>query len=125
MAEILDDSPANIERLARALLANRLVAVPTETVYGLAGNAFSVKACAAIFEAKGRPAHDPLIVHLADPDMLDRVAESHPLITRLAEAFWPGPLTLILRRKRSIPDIVTSGLDTVAVRVAAPGSRPP
>ena len=119
MAVILDDSPATLERLARALLSDQLVAVPTETVYGLAGNALSSIACARIFEAKGRPAHDPLIVHLADLSMLDRIAQPHPSVARLAAAFWPGPLTLILNRRPVIPDIVTSGLDTVAVRIPA------
>ncbi|MEZ5274806.1 MAG: L-threonylcarbamoyladenylate synthase [Opitutaceae bacterium] len=119
MAEILDDSPANIERLAKALLADRLVAVPTETVYGLAGNALSAEACAAIFEAKGRPAHDPLIVHLSDLDMLGEVAVPDPLTRTLAEAFWPGPLTLILKKRPKVPSLVTSGLETVAVRIPA------
>lgn len=119
MAAILDDSPANIKRLAQALLEGRLVAVPTETVYGLAGHALDAVACARIFEAKSRPAHDPLIVHVSDLAMLDQVAERQPEVDRLAAAFWPGPLTLILRRKPVVPDLVTSGLDTVAVRISA------
>jgi L-threonylcarbamoyladenylate synthase len=119
VAAILDDSPANIERLARALLEGRLVAVPTETVYGLAADALDAVACARIFEAKGRPPHDPLIVHLRDLDMLDQVAERRPEVEPLARAFWPGPLTLILRKKAAVPRIVTSGLDTVAVRISA------
>lgn len=119
MAVTLDDSPANIERLAQALLEDRLVAVPTETVYGLAGRALSPTACARIFEAKDRPAHDPLIVHVSDLAMLDRVAERQPEVETLAKAFWPGPLTLILKRRPTVPSLVTSGLDTVAVRISA------
>lgn len=119
MAVILDDSPANIVRLAQALLEGRLVAVPTETVYGLAGHALDTAACARIFEAKGRPAHDPLIVHVSDLAMLDQVAERQPEVESLVAAFWPGPLTLILRRKPIVPDLVTSGLNTVAVRISA------
>ena len=86
MAVILDDSPAHIARLAQALLEGRLVAVPTETVYGLAAHALDAVACARIFEAKGRPAHDPLIVHVSDLAMLDRVAESRPEVD-----LWPKP----------------------------------
>lgn len=124
MATILDDSPANIERLAQALLEGRLVAVPTETVYGLAAHALDPAACARIFEAKGRPPHDPLIVHVRDLDMLDLVAERSPEVEELAKAFWPGPLTLILKKKAVVPEIVTSGLDTVAVRISAhPGMK--
>ncbi len=119
MAATLDDSPVNIERLAQALLEDCLVAVPTETVYGLAGHALSPTACARIFAAKGRPAHDPLIVHVSDLAMLDRVAERQPEVETLAKAFWPGPLTLILKRRPTVPSLVTSGLDTVAVRISA------
>jgi len=119
VARILDDSPANIECLARALLADRLVGVPTETVYGLAGNALSQSACKRIYEAKERPFHDPLIVHVFDLEMLDRVAIRHDRLAEVAAAFWPGPLTVILRRRASVPNVVTSGLDTVAVRIPA------
>jgi L-threonylcarbamoyladenylate synthase len=119
VARILDDSPANIECLAQALLADRLVGVPTETVYGLAGNALSQSACKQIYEAKGRPFDDPLIVHVHDLEMLDRVAIREDRLSEVADAFWPGPLTVILRRRASVPDVVTSGLDTVAVRIPA------
>ncbi len=119
MARILDDSPANIECLVQALLADRLVGVPTETVYGLAGNALSQSACERIYKAKGRPYHDPLIVHVFDLEMLDRVAIREDRLNEVAAAFWPGPLTVILRRRAVIPDVVTSGLDTVAVRIPA------
>ena len=94
------------------------MAIPTETVYGLAGNAFSSDAVIKIFEVKNRPTFDPLIVHVSS---LQRVAEitTHipPKAVRLAEAFWPGPLTLLLEKRPVIPDIVTSGLPAVAVRI--------
>jgi L-threonylcarbamoyladenylate synthase len=93
--------------------------VPTETVYGLAANAFDANACREIFRAKRRPADDPLIVHVADLRMLARIAEPNDAVTRLARAFWPGPLTLILPRKPLIPDVVTAGLSSVAVRMPA------
>ena len=103
---------------AACLKSGSLVALPTETVYGLGGNALDPQAAARIFAAKERPHFDPLIVHLAELSWLPRVARDvPPLALRLAEAFWPGPLTLILPRTHSIPDLVTSGLDTVGVRV--------
>lgn len=105
------------------LKREEVVALPTETVYGLAGNVFSTKAVASIFEAKGRPLSDPLIVHLLDSSWLDRVAVMTPELERtvmaLAATFWPGPLTLLLPRNAAVPDLVTAGLETVAVRVPA------
>jgi len=95
------------------------VALPTETVYGLAADALSPAACARIFEAKERPLSDPLIVHLPSIEWLSRIAVPSPLALKLAETFWPGPLTLVLPRQASIPDIVTAGQDTVAVRMSA------
>lgn len=95
------------------------MAVPTETVYGLAANALDARACRRIFEAKRRPAHDPLIVHVADLRMLARIAEPNEAVVKLARAFWPGPLTVVLQRKPVIPDVVTSGLSSVAVRMPA------
>jgi L-threonylcarbamoyladenylate synthase len=99
------------------------VALPTETVYGLAANAINPFAVAKIFEAKERPRFDPLIVHLPDRDWLDRVAEicgeDRELVEKLINRFWPGPLTIVLPKREIIPDIVTAGLDTVAVRVSA------
>ncbi len=95
-----------------------VVAIPTETVYGMAANALDEQAVQQVFAIKQRPALDPLIVHLADADGLESVAAAVPAAARtLAAAFWPGPLTLVLPKKRCIPDLVTSGLDTVAVRV--------
>jgi L-threonylcarbamoyladenylate synthase len=100
------------------LIKGELVAIPTETVYGLAGNALNEKAVLSIFEVKNRPAFDPLIIHT---DSIDKVKEYVSVFPekaqRLAEQFWPGPLTLLLPKKQIIPDLVTSGLDTVAVRI--------
>ena len=105
--------------LAKEFLRKKqLVAIPTETVYGLAGNALDQKAVLSIFETKNRPSFDPLIVHT---DSLEKLSEYVTEIPEqaylLAEKFWPGPLTLLLPKKDIIPDLVTSGLDTVAVRI--------
>lgn len=106
------------QEAARLLSSGELVAIPTETVYGLAGNALNPEAVAKIFAAKQRPSFDPLIVHLADIDRLSTYAKNVvPEAIRLAEHGWPGPLTLVFPRRDIIPDLVTSGLDTVAVRV--------
>ncbi|TDE17444.1 L-threonylcarbamoyladenylate synthase [Dyadobacter psychrotolerans] len=100
------------------LLKGDLVAIPTETVYGLAANAFNEKAVLSIFEVKNRPAFDPLIIHTdALEKVKDFVTEIPPQAMELAKAFWPGPLTLLLTKKNNIPDLVTSGLDQVAVRI--------
>ncbi len=96
-----------------------VVGLPTETVYGLGGDALNPAACAKIFEAKDRPLNDPLIVHLPDPGWLDRLAVATPLARQLAEKFWPGPLTLVLERTAIVPDLVTSGQSTVALRMSA------
>ena len=93
------------------------MAVPTETVYGLAANALDTQACERIFAAKDRPAEDPLIVHVASVTAAATVAELNPAARELARAFWPGPLTMVLPKKRVVPAIVTAGLDSVAVRV--------
>jgi len=109
---------SDISEAARLLQKGELVAVPTETVYGLAGNAFDGEVVARIFATKGRPSFDPLIVHLPGPEVLEQVVSSVPDKARkLAEQLWPGPLTLVLPRKTMVPDLVTSGLETVAVRV--------
>ncbi|MGE0361953.1 MAG: L-threonylcarbamoyladenylate synthase [Vicinamibacterales bacterium] len=111
---------ATIARAAALIRAGGLVAFPTETVYGLGGAALDPAAVAAIFAAKGRPATDPVIVHLAGATDLDQVAAAvPPSAAALAAAFWPGPLTLILPRRDVVPPAVTAGLDTVAVRVPA------
>lgn len=107
------------EALAR-LRRGELVVVPTETVYGLAADAENPAAVARIFALKGRPASRPLIVHIHDAGELDRWAREIPGYARaLAEAFWPGPLSLVLRRDPRVPDAVTGGQDTVALRVPA------
>lgn len=105
--------------LAKGLLDDgQLVAIPTETVYGLAGNALDPLVVTRIFEVKKRPFFDPLIVHIGDLALLKNLTKEMPAPARLlAEKFWPGPLTLVLPKIESVPDIVTSGLDTVAVRM--------
>ncbi len=110
-----------IAEAARLLGGGRLAALPTETVYGLAADAADAAAVAAIFEAKGRPAHNPLIVHVADLAMAARYGRITPLAARLAAAFWPGPLTLVVPRVADAPlaPAVTAGLPTVALRVPA------
>jgi L-threonylcarbamoyladenylate synthase len=105
---------------ARVLRGGGLVAFPTETVYGLGANALDAAAVSRIFAAKGRPANNPLIVHLACAERVPQVAAAWPAeAARLAERFWPGPLTLVLPRRDTLPDLVTAGGPTVAVRVPA------
>jgi L-threonylcarbamoyladenylate synthase len=112
--------PRAVEEAARVLRHGGLVVFPTETVYGLGADAFNPEAVARVFEAKARPAFDPLIVHVAKEAEVGRVAEAgDPRVTPLARRFWPGPLTLVLPRRAEVPEIVTAGLDTVAVRVPA------
>lgn len=109
-----------IRRAADVLSHGGIVAFPTETVYGLGADAFNPIAVARIFEAKRRPHFDPLIVHIAGFDEIDAVARDIPGAARLlADAFWPGPLTLVLPKRDRVPDIVTAGLPTVAVRMPA------
>jgi L-threonylcarbamoyladenylate synthase len=108
----------DVERAAALLRAGELVAFPTETVYGLGADATNPQALAKVFAAKGRPADHPLIVHLPADDHLERWARDIPDVAwELAEQFWPGPLTLILRRRPEVPDLVTGGQDTVGLRV--------
>lgn len=112
-----------VEEAVRLLRAGEVVALPTETVYGLAADALNPAAVAKIFEAKGRPSYDPLIVHIADKKQLDTVAEVPEAIQKtviqMIERFWPGPLTLVLPKKACVPDSVTAGLPSVAVRVSS------
>jgi L-threonylcarbamoyladenylate synthase len=111
-------SPAAIEAAARLLKAGGVVAIPTETVYGLGALATHADAVRRIYAIKGRPADHPVIVHLASADDLPRWARHVPPEARsLAEAFWPGPLTLVLPRQPTVPDIITGGQDSVALRV--------
>ncbi|MGI5892028.1 MAG: L-threonylcarbamoyladenylate synthase [Bacillota bacterium] len=111
--------PDPIEKAAQFLKNGQLVAFPTETVYGLGANALDEKAVAQIFMVKGRPSDNPLIVHIAEIDDMEKIAEVNPLARKLAQAFFPGPLTLVLPKKPCIPDLVTAGLATVAVRMPA------
>ncbi len=109
-----------IAKAAQLLREGQLVAIPTETVYGLAANALDPDVVLRVFEAKGRPHFDPLIMHLPDaPAIHAHVKDIPPQAELLMAAFWPGPLTLVLPKKAHVPDLVTSGLDTVAVRVPA------
>ena len=108
---------AAVKRAADLLRAGEVVALPTETVYGLAANALDAGAVAKIYEVKGRPAHNPIIVHVASVDMARRCVAGWPaLADKLAKAFWPGPLTLVLPQVKEIPDIVTAGGPTVGMR---------
>jgi L-threonylcarbamoyladenylate synthase len=118
-ARIYCGTPRQLSFLARRLRAGELVAVPTETVYGLAADAFNARACRRIFTVKGRPASDPLIVHLASWSDLARVALPNEAARRLAAACWPGPLTLVLPKLAAVPGVVSAGLPSVAVRVPA------
>lgn len=117
---VLPATASAIGRAASVLRRGGLVAFPTETVYGLGAAAFEARAVARIFEAKGRPPDNPLIVHLSSLKMVEDVAQGVPDVARrLMDAFWPGPLTLVLRRSPELPSIISAGLDTVAVRVPA------
>jgi len=108
----------DISKAAQLLSAGELVAIPTETVYGLAGNIFNEDAIHKIFEVKQRPLFNPLIVHLHSINQINDVASEFPEKAKLlAEAFWPGPLTLILKKNENIPDVITAGKDTVAIRM--------
>ena len=110
----------DLHEAACLLQGGSLVAIPTETVYGLAANAFDEAAVLRIFAAKDRPSFDPLIVHIGRPEDIHRVARELPLHAEaLMAAFWPGPLTLLLPKRAEVPDLVTSGLDTVGVRMPA------
>jgi len=117
--EISTDRDAAVELLRKG----EIVALPTETVYGLAADAVNPIAVAKIFEAKERPRFDPLIVHLPDRDWLEKIvglpSQDRQLVSKLADEFWPGPLTIILPKHKVVPEIVTAGLDTVAVRISA------
>ncbi|MFA4889454.1 MAG: L-threonylcarbamoyladenylate synthase [Candidatus Omnitrophota bacterium] len=121
--DILKINPFSIEqdyiiKAANIIKSGGLVAFPTETVYGLGADALNPVACAKIFQAKNRPLEDPLIVHIADKQDLFKVArEIYKITLDLIDAFWPGPLTVVLKKQEAIPDIITGGLDTIAVRM--------
>lgn len=117
----MEDCRAVYEEAAAVLAEGGVAAIPTETVYGLGADAFNAEAVARVFAVKERPSFDPLICHLPDARALEEIADIptalKPLTHRLAEEFWPGPMTLVLPRKSCVPDVVTSGLPTVACRV--------
>lgn len=116
--EKVDKALRKIDEAAEILINGGLVAFPTETVYGLGANALDPEAVAKIYEAKGRPGDNPLIVHIA---RASNIGELTPVLTpkiiRLIDNFWPGPLTIVLKKKPNVPDITTGGLDTVAIRM--------
>ena len=115
--QLLPATDDSLALAARLLADGELVAFPTETVYGLGAHAMDHNAVLGIFSAKGRPADNPLIVHIHDRSQLDDICEVNDLAISLMDAFWPGPLTIILPRKEAVPSSVTAGLDTVAVRM--------
>jgi L-threonylcarbamoyladenylate synthase len=117
---IREADETGIAAAVEALRAGGCIGLPTETVYGLAADGLKARAVARIFEIKGRPHFDPLILHVAEPEDVERVATAVPETgRRLMERFWPGPLTLVLPRQAVVPDLVTAGLETVAVRCPA------
>lgn len=108
----------DLQKAGKLISEGELVAFPTETVYGLGGDALAPNASKKIYEAKGRPSDNPLIVHIADVNDLERVAKEVPKgVDALAKAFWPGPLTIIVEKSESVPYATTGGMDTVAVRM--------
>ena len=116
---IFKDTPENIKKAAELIQKGGLVAFPTETVYGLGASVYNAKAVAAIFEAKGRPTFNPLISHIAEVDFLKEYAITDERALALAQKFWPGPLTFVLKRKENNPalDLVCAGLNTITVRM--------
>lgn len=117
---LLSDAEADLEQAAAWIQKGEVVGMPTETVYGLAADACNSEAVKKVFAAKGRPADNPLIVHISEMEQLPLLVESVPdLAYRLAERFWPGPLTMIFPKKACIPSITSGGLDTVGVRMPA------
>ena len=115
--KVLRDSPHDISEVARILREGEVAVVPTETVYGLAANALSESACRKIFELKGRPLIDPLIVHIFSLDQAHALSEFSTEASALAAEFWPGPLTVVVRKREIVPGIVTAQRDTVALRM--------
>ena len=119
MTQVLSPTPEALALASQLLHDGQLVAFPTETVYGLGANALDAKAVLNIFAAKGRPADNPLIVHICDFSDIERlnlVTKIPDTAKKLADAFWPGPLTMIMKKSDVIPNEVSAGLDTVAIR---------
>ncbi len=119
ITKLNSDAKEKLQEAATILSSGGLVVMPTETVYGLGGDATSDHAAEKIYEAKGRPSNNPLIIHIAEPQDADAYCHTSPLYYKLAEAFMPGPLTVIMQKKDTVPKSVTGGLDTVAVRCPA------
>ncbi len=114
---ILEATSDNIDYCAGLLKQDEVVGIPTETVYGLAGNALRESSVRKIFQTKGRPLIDPLIVHCKDLQAAESIASLNDASRSLAKVFWPGPLTMVVPKSRQVPDLVTAGLDSVAIRV--------
>lgn len=118
ITEHLTTSRDDIEKAAKIIAAGGLVAFPTETVYGLGADALNEKAVASVYEAKGRPSDNPMIVHIAKREDLDKLTpDRDPRIDKIADSIWPGPLTIVVSKRPEIPERTTGGLDTVAVRM--------
>lgn len=116
--KLLDITEENLDTAAKLIAEGKLVAFPTETVYGLGADAFNADAVANVYAAKGRPSDNPMIVHIADTEQLEELTpEVTPVMKALADAFWPGPLTMVVPKVKGIPDETTGGLDTVGVRM--------
>ncbi len=115
--KILEANTANLDHCAELLRSEEVVGMPTETVYGLAGNALNESSARKIFDVKGRPLIDPLIVHFSDVKAAQAHIQMNGAVQKLAAAFWPGPLTMVVPKQASIPDLVTAGLASVAIRV--------
>ncbi|ATD55936.1 L-threonylcarbamoyladenylate synthase [Clostridium chauvoei] len=113
----IDKDKKYIEEAAKIIRESGIVAFPTETVYGLGANALDIEAVAKIFKAKGRPQDNPLIVHVASKDINNIVSDIPEIAQKLIEKFWPGPLTIILNKKKVIPDVTSAGLNTIGVRM--------
>ena len=123
--KLLSDHAADLLEAAALLQQGKVVGIPTETVYGLAADARNPEAVRQIFAAKGRPADNPLIVHIAEMQALEQVAAVvPPLAVKLAERFWPGPLTMILPKRSDIPEITSGGLDPDAVSSCGKSADP-
>ena len=122
MARFYKESGEDLKSVVGFLLSGELVALPTETVYGLAGDALRPNVVRKIFEVKMRPFIDPLIVHIANYGQVGEIAEPSRKLELLAESFWPGPLTVVLTKKDKVPDLVTAGLPSVAVRMPSHSS---
>ena len=118
LTKLLHRSAADIAQAGRLLAGGEVVGIPTETVYGLAANALDEAAVAKIFAAKGRPQDNPLIIHISALDQLEDLAEEiSPAVWQMAEQFWPGPLTMVVKKKDIVPDRTSAGLDTVGIRM--------